>query len=305
MGKISSILAGVAAVGVILAGGAEVNAQQAPARAQAPRAGVDKYWTSPDGMRFHYIELGRGTPVILIHGNGSRADRWFENGIAQSLARTNRVIAIDMRNHGLTTPNPAPAGGNMARDVLAFMDAQNIRKAHIGGFSMGGSVTSQLMAIAPERFITAHFGGSGVNETPEFADKVPADKTGPLAIEEQAVAQANAARATQPGPMAQASVAARGGAAAPAAPAAPGAGRGGGAPAVPPLDLTKINFPVLAVVGEYDTPYRKTHRLYRELHDFQLVILPGRGHMSSIVQGFMPPAYPEALTRFIVANNPK
>jgi pimeloyl-ACP methyl ester carboxylesterase len=47
------------------------------------------------------------------------------------------------------------------------MDAMGLERAHIGGFSMGGSITSQLMARAPERFITAHFGGSGVREEPE------------------------------------------------------------------------------------------------------------------------------------------
>jgi pimeloyl-ACP methyl ester carboxylesterase len=89
------------------------------------------------------------------------------NGLAASLARTNRVLAIDMRGHGQTV---GPDGKrqrrtpNMDLDVLAFMDGLKIRKAHIGGFSMGGSITSQLMARAPERFYSAHFGGSGVRE---------------------------------------------------------------------------------------------------------------------------------------------
>src|SRR5688572_13767064 len=62
----------------------------------------DKFWTHPDGTKFHYLEMGTGTPVILIHGSGGTAVNWMMNGLAASLARTNRVLAIEMRGHGQT-----------------------------------------------------------------------------------------------------------------------------------------------------------------------------------------------------------
>ena len=97
----------------------------------------DKFWTHPDGSKFHYLEMGTGTPVILIHGSGGTAVNWMMNGLAASIARTNRVLAIDMRGHGQTV---GPDGKrqrrtpNMDLDVLAFMDGLKIDKAHIGGF---------------------------------------------------------------------------------------------------------------------------------------------------------------------------
>jgi pimeloyl-ACP methyl ester carboxylesterase len=143
---------------------------------------ADKFWTHPDGTKFHYLEWGTGVPVILIHGSGGTALNWMANGLGASLAKTNRVIAIDMRGHGQTV---GPDGKrqqrtpNMDLDVLAFMDAMGIQKAHIGGFSMGGSITAQIMARAPERFITAHFGGSGLwirrDHLCEFAVRLLAD----------------------------------------------------------------------------------------------------------------------------------
>ena len=57
----------------------------------------EKFWTHPDGTKFHYFEMGTGTPVILIHGSGGTAANWMANGLAASLAKTNRVLAIDMR----------------------------------------------------------------------------------------------------------------------------------------------------------------------------------------------------------------
>ncbi len=261
----------------------------------------EKFWTHSDGTKFHYFEMGTGTPVILIHGSGGTALNWMMNGLGASVAKTNRVLAIDMRGHGQTV---GPDGKrqrrtpNMDLDVLAFMDALKIQRAHIGGFSMGGSITSQLMARAPERFITAHFGGSGVREAEnsEFAKLIPPDPQGTAPLDAEArklyqtrqaaeAAKAGVSNANDESQLSSQPVPA--------------------AVARPPLDLKRINFPVLAVVGEFDQPYTRTHRLWREAPNFQRVILRNRGHLSSYMAGLAPELYRDSLTNFIVSNNPK
>src|SRR5262245_11735474 len=261
----------------------------------------EKFWTHADGTKFHYLEMGTGTPVILIHGSGGTALNWMANGLGASLAKTNRVLAIDMRGHGQTV---GPDGKrqqrtpNMDLDVLAFMDALGIQRAHIGGFSMGGSITSQLMARAPERFITAHFGGSGVREDPnsEFAKLMPPDPQGtaPLDAEARKLYQARqAAEAAKAGVSNSTDASQLSSQPVPAAVSRP------------TLDLKKISFPILAVVGEFDQPYTRTHRLWREAPNFQRVILRNRGHLSSYMAGMAPELYRDALTDFVVRNNPK
>jgi pimeloyl-ACP methyl ester carboxylesterase len=262
----------------------------------------EKYWTHSDGTKFHYFEMGKGTPVILIHGSGGTALNWMANGLGPSLAKTNRVIALDMRAHGQTV---GPDGKrqqrtpNMDLDVLAFMDAMKIDKAHIGGFSMGGSITSQLMARAPERFITAHFGGSGVREVegsymarlvpPEPAGTAPLDAEARKRYEARQAAEAAKAGVTND-PNDKSKLSSQ-----PVPAAVPR----------PPLNLTQIEFPILAVVGEFDQPYARTHRLWREAPNFQRVILRNRGHLSSYMAGMAPEVYRDALTGFIVRYNPK
>ena len=131
--------------------------------AQSEKTWTDHYWNGPDGIEFHYVEQGEGVPVILLHGFGSSSVRnWFNIGIAQELAKTNRVIAIDMRGHGDTPRAPEKCKGNMLEDVIALMDYLHIEKAHIGGYSMGGANTIGLLKLAPERFITASILGAGV-----------------------------------------------------------------------------------------------------------------------------------------------
>jgi pimeloyl-ACP methyl ester carboxylesterase len=262
----------------------------------------EKFWTHSDGTKFHYLEWGKGIPVILIHGSGGTALNWMANGLGASLARTNRVLAIDMRGHGQTV---GPDGKrqqrtpNMDLDVLAFMDAMGIQKAHIGGFSMGGAITGQLMARAPERFISAHFGGSGVREEPgsEFAKLIPPDPKGTAPLDAEA---RRLYEARQKAEAAKAGV----------ANGATDSSQLSSQPVPvevprPALDLTKIGFPILAVVGEFDQPYTRTHRLWREAPNLQRVILRNRGHLSSYMAGLCPELYRDALTDFVVRNNPK
>ena len=285
----------------ILAIPAAVIAQDLPNTPAVTKGWTEKFWTHPDGTKFHYFEMGRGVPVILIHGSGGTAANWMANGLAASVARTNKVYAIDMRGHGQTVGRDGKRQArtpNMDLDVLAFMDSMKIQKAHIGGFSMGGSITSQLLARAPERFYSAHFGGSGVREATNspFAKMIPADKEGPSPMEAQArtlYQQRQAAEASKAGVVNNAEGAQLSSDPVPAAVPRP------------PLDLTKINIPILAVVGEYDQPYSRTFRLWREAPNFKLVLLKGRGHLSSYMAGMTPELYREELTKHIVSNNPR
>ncbi len=304
-------LSAMAMLGACATDGASQIASANPADPAAPKASdpwKHHYFTTSDGVKLHYVEQGKGTPVILIHGaGGSAVGNWFNNGIAGHLVDTNRVIGIDMRGHGLSEQGDR---SKMASDVLEFMDAKGIKKAHIGGYSMGGGITLRLMTSNPERFITAHFGGAGITETAEWRDKVPADKTGQAPMEEKARAAYYAVQAARGGAAAPAGeevgnnaadIRARA-AAAGATAAAPAAPRP--APAAPTIDLKTITFPVLAVNGDYDRPYAKTHRMWRELQNFTSVVLIDHGHLSAVMAGITPPEYAKSLEKFIEQNNP-
>ena len=263
-----------------------------PERVTPKKTWNDHTWTGPDGTKFHYVEQGKGTPVILIHGlTSSAVSNWFNPGIAQKLAKTNRVIAIDMRGHGETGPSPADSTGTMIHDIVDFMDHLKIQKAHIGGYSMGGATTSGLLKIAPERFLTASVMGIGIKETPEWIGKTPTDA--PVA---PAAARAPAApAAATPGPAGNPA----GVNLTPRADGAPMGAPKGAPDANPEVDLTKINFPVLALNGGNDRPISKTHRMWRELKDFTYVVIPGRNHLEACRD----PLFGDALVRFITSHN--
>jgi pimeloyl-ACP methyl ester carboxylesterase len=252
--------------------------------AQEPREG---YMTASDGVRIHFYELGLGTPVVLIHGYTANAEgKWIKSGIAQALAADHRVVAVDARGHGLSDKphDPAKYGPRMAEDVAEVMDHLGIERAHVHGYSMGGSLLTQLLIHHPERIITAIYGGSGVAEVdPRRIERIPPDAEAP-----------EGAGSTLPSERWS---------------AYPGYDRVALAAVQDypwtaeerAIDLSEVRVPVLALVGSYDAPNRRTHRMARELADFELVVLPGETHGSAHFN----PLYTETLVRFVKEHDPQ
>ena len=259
----------------------------------------DGWFTTSDNIKIHYLTLGdKGSWVVLIHGyTGNAKGNWFDNGIAQALAKNHRVVALDNRNHGMSD-KPQLNGPGRAMDTIELMDHLKIEKAHIGGYSMGGAFTGELLATHPERFITAHFGGSGIMETdPEWIAKLPPDHQGVNPMEAQLShglrihhAMDNGMSKEEAEKLASAPPAPR--AAAPAGPRPIPANR-------PKLDLTKLNIPIIIINGEFDHARARSTRAAREANDVEIVVLPGKQHLSAIVAGSMPKEYLDSLVGFI------
>ncbi len=122
-----------------------------------------KYFNS-NGINIHYTDEGRGEAVILLHGFAANSNLNFRKpGIIKLLKKEFRVVAMDLRGHGLSDKphDSSKYGIEMVYDVIRLMDYLKIKKAHIVGYSMGGAITLKLATIAPERMITASPLGMG------------------------------------------------------------------------------------------------------------------------------------------------
>jgi len=265
----------------------------------------EDFMTTSDGVKIHYYVMGKGTPVVLIHGyTGTAWGNWFANGIAQALAKNHMVVALDCRNHG-KSDKPVANGPGKAQDVVELMDHLKIQKAHIHGYSMGGGITAQLLTMIPDRFITAAFGGSGIQESdPEMRAKVPPDKQGSDPQEAEASRTLRIHRAMDLG-MSKEEAEKAAATPPPARTAATPAAATTPARTGPQLDLTKLNIPMLAINGEFDRPNAKTTRMAREVKNFTNVVLPGKSHLTAIMSGYMPKEYLDSLVKFINSNDPK
>ena len=101
-------------------------------------------------INHYYIEKGQGEALILLHGNGENCD--YFQGQMDEFARYYRVLAIDTRGHGKTPRGEAPFTiRQFADDLLGFMDAHQIGKAHLLGFSDGGNIAMVFAMKHPGR----------------------------------------------------------------------------------------------------------------------------------------------------------
>lgn len=107
----------------------------------------------------HYESIGRGQPIILLHGWINSWDVWREQMIALANTKRFRVYALDFWGFGDSSTS---SNGNSTavfkidsyvEMVYQFMDNLGIRKAPIFGHSMGGTVALQMALTHPDRVV--------------------------------------------------------------------------------------------------------------------------------------------------------
>jgi 3-oxoadipate enol-lactonase len=105
-----------------------------------------------DGCPIHVAIDGRehGPTIVLSNSLGSTIKMW-EPQLA-ALGQQFRVVRYDRRGHGKSGTSGPYSFERFGRDVLAILDALNVRSAHWCGLSMGGMVGQWLGANAPDRF---------------------------------------------------------------------------------------------------------------------------------------------------------
>ena len=104
-----------------------------------------------DGLEFHYQDKGTGIPFIFQHGLGGDVSQPF--GLFSPPSGI-RLLAFDCRAHGQTHPLGDPAKillSSFADDLWAFMDYLRLKRAVVGGTSMGAAITLNFTLRYPER----------------------------------------------------------------------------------------------------------------------------------------------------------
>lgn len=106
------------------------------------------------GFATNYHDRGEGPPVLLIHGSGPGVSAWANWRLTiGALEGHFRCLAPDMAGFGYSS---VPAGWQHSREawlaqLIAFMDAVGIAKAHVIGNSFGGAMALALAIAYPER----------------------------------------------------------------------------------------------------------------------------------------------------------
>lgn len=100
-------------------------------------------------MNLNYKILGRGEPLIVLHGLYGMLDNWVS--IARILQNGFKIVLVDLRNHGKSEHASEHNYQVMVEDLVGFMNQQQIFSANILGHSMGGKLALAFAAYNPER----------------------------------------------------------------------------------------------------------------------------------------------------------
>lgn len=100
------------------------------------------------GHRLYYRVVGKGTPLILIHGFGVSSYLWQRT--LPYLAQHHTVFLVDLPGHGQSTCTYPWRLREMAPLLAAWLRALQLSQVAVMGQSMGGAIAIHLAATAPE-----------------------------------------------------------------------------------------------------------------------------------------------------------
>lgn len=110
-------------------------------------------------LEVHYLEEGRGQPLLLLHGGTATAESWGE--AMPRLADRYRVFALDTRGHGKTNnPLQKMSYAQFADDVAGFIAALGLKRPLIIGYSDGGQTALEFGLRHPGKAGALVLGGA-------------------------------------------------------------------------------------------------------------------------------------------------
>jgi pimeloyl-ACP methyl ester carboxylesterase len=104
-----------------------------------------------DGLAFHHLDVGQGIPFFFQHGLGGDVQQ--PAGLFRPPPGI-RFLSFDCRAHGQTRPMGDEARVSIsafADDLLALMEHLDLKRAVVGGISMGAAVALNFALRHPDR----------------------------------------------------------------------------------------------------------------------------------------------------------
>jgi pimeloyl-ACP methyl ester carboxylesterase len=102
-----------------------------------------------NGIDLAYQVLGKGSPLVLLHGGFGSVEMFGPN--VDLLAAGRRLIGVDLQSHGRSPAADRPMHfETMADDIAALMKHLKVERAAVMGFSLGGAVALRVAIQHPE-----------------------------------------------------------------------------------------------------------------------------------------------------------
>lgn len=125
--------------------------------------GINEKCANLDDVFIHYAEIGKGDPIIFIHGTGLDCRMWEDQ--LMYFSKKYHTVAYDMRGFGLSG---RLNGGkySTSSDLNKLMDLLQINSSNVVAHSRGGRTAITFALEHPEKVKSLVLGGAGINGLP-------------------------------------------------------------------------------------------------------------------------------------------
>ncbi len=105
------------------------------------------FYDAEDAVIYYEI-TGDGPPLVLLHGYALNSTMWeFQKSV---LAKSHKVIAVDLRGFGQSSCGKSWSGSIMAEDIIGIIESLDPGEVTILGFSMSGPVAFRIAYEMPD-----------------------------------------------------------------------------------------------------------------------------------------------------------
>lgn len=111
-------------------------------------------YAQADGVSYHYLDMGTGSPAIFLHGGGPGCTAWSDfSAVAPMFARERRCLLVDILQYGKSGKPviKGPMWDYHAAKTVALMDTLEVDRADFVCNSWGGTIALNLAAKYPDR----------------------------------------------------------------------------------------------------------------------------------------------------------
>jgi pimeloyl-ACP methyl ester carboxylesterase len=106
--------------------------------------------TAGNAIEYAYRDVGESeVPLVLLQHFRGNLDNW-DPALIDSLAADRRVVTFDNAGVGATTGETPSTVEAMAHDAIAFLEAMDLHRVDLLGFSIGSFVAQEIALIRPD-----------------------------------------------------------------------------------------------------------------------------------------------------------
>lgn len=100
-------------------------------------------------MKLNFKKLGKGQPIIVLHGLFGSLDNWMS--LAKEWSLNFEVYLVDQRNHGQSPHSNEFNYKVLSKDLAEFIEEESIDNPIVLGHSMGGKTAMEFAVNYPDK----------------------------------------------------------------------------------------------------------------------------------------------------------